>query len=100
LKPEDQAIRSPRHSPDGYSGPLHRRDHPAASRGRLRRQLCAKDTRQEDSARFWATGHQSAFDDQESYELTQLGAQFVHYAMTDLPIKIAYSAKPDAAGQE
>ncbi len=30
----------------------------------------------------------SAFDNQEQYELTELGQQFVHYAMTDLPIKI------------
>jgi hypothetical protein len=32
----------------------------------------------------------SAFDDEDGYELTQLGQQFVHYAMTDLPLKIAY----------
>jgi hypothetical protein len=32
----------------------------------------------------------SAFDDEDLYELTQLGAQFVHYAMTDLPLKIEY----------
>jgi len=32
----------------------------------------------------------SAFDDQDGYELTQLGRQFVHYAMTDLPPKLAY----------
>ena len=31
----------------------------------------------------------SAFDENEQYELTQLGRQFVHYAMTDLPPKIA-----------
>ena len=36
----------------------------------------------------------SAFDDEESYELTELGKQFVHYAMTDLPLKIEY--KPNA----
>jgi len=30
----------------------------------------------------------SAFDDNEPYELTQLGQQFVHYAMTELPLKI------------
>jgi hypothetical protein len=35
----------------------------------------------------------SAFDDIEMYELTALGQQFVHYAMTDLPIKIAYHAQ-------
>jgi hypothetical protein len=30
----------------------------------------------------------SAFDDDEGYELTDLGQQFVHYAMTDLPTRI------------
>lgn len=30
----------------------------------------------------------SAFDDKEQYELTELGKQFVHYAMTELPPKI------------
>lgn len=30
----------------------------------------------------------SAFDENESYELTELGQQFVHYAMTDLPLRI------------
>ncbi len=32
----------------------------------------------------------SAFDESESYELTKLGDQFVHYAMTDLPVKIEF----------
>ena len=32
----------------------------------------------------------SAFDDEDLYELTELGKQFVHYAMTDLPLKIEY----------
>jgi hypothetical protein len=36
---------------------------------------------------------QSAFDDTDLYELSELGQQFVHYAMTDLPLKIEY--KPD-----
>jgi hypothetical protein len=31
----------------------------------------------------------SAFDQEEGYELTGIGRQFVHYAMTDLPPKIA-----------
>jgi hypothetical protein len=35
----------------------------------------------------------SAFDREEKYELTDLGQQFVHYAMTDLPLKIEY--KPE-----
>lgn len=30
----------------------------------------------------------SAFDDEDTYVLTQLGQQFVHYALTDLPVKI------------
>ena len=33
----------------------------------------------------------SAFDDDEGYELTQLGQKFVHYAMTDLPLKLNYN---------
>ena len=32
----------------------------------------------------------SAFSDDEGYELTALGQQFVHYAMGELPIKIGY----------
>lgn len=32
----------------------------------------------------------SAFDDEDLYELTELGKQFVHYAMTELPLKIEY----------
>ena len=31
---------------------------------------------------------ESAFDDEDQYELSELGQQFVHYAMTDLPLKI------------
>jgi hypothetical protein len=38
----------------------------------------------------------SAFDTEELYELTDLGQQFVHYAMTDLPTRIAYRAGQDA----
>lgn len=33
----------------------------------------------------------SAFDREERYELTALGEQFVHYAMTEIPPKIEYS---------
>lgn len=33
----------------------------------------------------------SAFDEEDLYELTELGKQFVHYAMTDLPLKIEYN---------
>ncbi len=32
----------------------------------------------------------SAFDENELYELTELGQQFVHYAMSDLPLRIEY----------
>ncbi len=32
----------------------------------------------------------SAFDEVEGYELTELGKQFVHYAMSDLPLKIEF----------
>jgi hypothetical protein len=32
----------------------------------------------------------SAFDDDEQYELTSLGVEFVHYAMTDVPPKIEF----------
>jgi hypothetical protein len=34
----------------------------------------------------------SAFDEDEQYELTALGEQFVHYAMTDVPPKLEFSA--------
>lgn len=37
----------------------------------------------------------SAFDNEESYELTNLGSQFVHYAMTDLPPKIEFRKSTD-----
>lgn len=40
----------------------------------------------------------SAFDEEDRYELTELGQQFVHYAMTDLPPRIAYSYKPAEEG--
>jgi hypothetical protein len=33
----------------------------------------------------------SAFDDDEGYELTALGRQFIHYAMTDLPLRIEFT---------
>lgn len=32
----------------------------------------------------------SAFDEKELYELTKLGQQFIHYAMTDLPVRIEF----------
>lgn len=33
---------------------------------------------------------ESAFDENDLYELSELGQQFVHYAMIDLPLKIEY----------
>ncbi len=39
----------------------------------------------------------SAFDDKEPYELTELGQQFVHYAMTDLPLRIEAPSEPMSA---
>ena len=44
----------------------------------------------------------SAFDEEEQYELTELGQQFVHYAMTDLPVRIEYDPEfqdSDHSGQ-
>ena len=37
----------------------------------------------------------SAFDEEDLYELTELGEQFVHYAMTELTPRIAYSYAPE-----
>lgn len=34
----------------------------------------------------------SAFDNVDGYELTDLGRQFVHYAMNDLPLKLTYDS--------
>jgi hypothetical protein len=39
----------------------------------------------------------SAFDEEEEYELTALGDQFIHYAMTDLPLKLEFD--PAAAAK-
>lgn len=38
----------------------------------------------------------SAFDEEDLYELTELGQQFVHYAMTELTPRIDYSYTPDS----
>lgn len=37
----------------------------------------------------------SAFDNIEGYELTELGKQFVHYAMSDLPLRIDFTVDTD-----
>lgn len=41
--------------------------------------------------------HKSAFDDGDQYELTALGQQFVHYAMTEVPIKLTYDPTKEEA---
>lgn len=41
----------------------------------------------------------SAFDTDELYELTELGKQFVHYAMSDLPLKVEYRYTPSNEGE-
>lgn len=42
----------------------------------------------------------SAFDEEDQYELTELGQQFVHYAMTDLPVRIEYDPDFSNADQD
>jgi hypothetical protein len=37
----------------------------------------------------------SAFDEEDRYELTELGSQFVHYAMTELPPRIEFQSPDD-----
>jgi hypothetical protein len=39
---------------------------------------------------------ESAFEDTKGYELTGLGQQFVHYAMTDLPSRIDFRRSAEA----
>lgn len=36
----------------------------------------------------------SAFDEEDMYELTELGQHFVHYAMTELTSRITYEYQP------
>lgn len=35
----------------------------------------------------------SSFDDSDPYVLTELGKQFVHYVMTEVPPKLTYQAE-------
>jgi len=42
---------------------------------------------------------ESAFEDTKGYELTELGQQFVHYAMTDLPPRIEFKRTVEATGE-
>lgn len=43
---------------------------------------------------------ESAFDEEDLYELSELGQQFVHYAMTDLPLKIEYKPHEETNEEE
>lgn len=49
------------------------------------------------SARDGSRTMKSAFDESESYELTALGEQFVHYALNEITTKLEYKPDPDAA---
>jgi len=42
---------------------------------------------------------ESAFNNDDEYELSELGQQFVHYAMTDLPLKIESKASPTTSNE-
>lgn len=42
---------------------------------------------------------ESAFEDTKGYELTELGQQFVHYAMTDLPARIEFKMNPEPVAE-
>jgi hypothetical protein len=42
----------------------------------------------------------SAFDEEEMYELTELGQQFVHYAMTELTPRIEFNTSTDSSASE
>jgi hypothetical protein len=44
------------------------------------------------------TTMESAFEDTKGYELTELGQQFVHYAMTDLPLRIEFKSTGSSDG--
>jgi hypothetical protein len=44
-----------------------------------------------------STTTKSAFDNEKGYELTALGRQFVHYAMTELPPKLEYHGPEEQA---
>jgi hypothetical protein len=41
---------------------------------------------------------ESAFEDTKGYELTELGQQFVHYAMSDIPPRIEFNSNIEATG--
>ena len=57
-------------------------------------EFIAKKTVRKMSSGSGGKSYVSAFDEEEQYDLTELGAQFIHYAMTDLPLKINYTFDP------
>lgn len=59
----------------------------------------ARRTAQRRSAGSGPKALVSAFDGGERYELTALGEQFVHYAMTELPVKLAYDSGGSRGGE-
>lgn len=58
-----------------------------------------RQQRRADHARGVSRGMKSAFDEQDEYELTQLGQQFVHYAMTELPLKLVFHPEETPSAQ-
>jgi hypothetical protein len=58
--------------------------------------LAKRPQRSPSSSRGQTKTMKSAFDDGDQYELTALGEQFVHYAMTDLPPKLEFSTAGDS----
>jgi hypothetical protein len=47
-----------------------------------------KKTRAKTSPSFVSSTYKSAFDNQERYELTELGKNFVHYSMNEVVLKV------------
>ncbi len=52
------------------------------------------------STRPNSTAVESAFEDTKGYELTGLGQSFVHYAMTELPLRLSYQREPPQSDAE
>lgn len=77
---------------DLSTGHVIRQHRPTDGQGRFLRQTTPK-------RRGSASTHmKSAFDDEKGYELTALGRQFVHYAMTEIPPKLEFCS--DQEGEQ
>jgi hypothetical protein len=61
-------------------------------------QFVARNTRRPPAPRGAIRTLKSAFDEDEQYELTNLGQQFIHYAMTEVPPKLSFSVDADGDG--